>query len=178
VRRPTESTNVTLGIEHALTNNQTLRLEYRRGTTPLTTRASAISRCRSAPASAPATSHQVRFQIPGADRQDNAARGSRAVQPPGQRAISSFSGADDQRARLFNSGGAGVNSHGSSRSVEVADNIDFNIGRKHAMRVGRALRRADATQLRRPQRRRHVHFSSIAAFQAGTPLQFTQRIGR
>ena len=30
VRRPTESTNVTVGIEHALTNNQTLRIEYRR----------------------------------------------------------------------------------------------------------------------------------------------------
>src|SRR5262245_38234898 len=31
VRRPSESTNVTIGFEHALTNNQTLRLEYRRG---------------------------------------------------------------------------------------------------------------------------------------------------
>jgi hypothetical protein len=31
VRRPSESTNATIGLEHALTNNQTLRFEYRRG---------------------------------------------------------------------------------------------------------------------------------------------------
>ena len=57
VRRPNESTNFTAGLEHALTNNQTLRLEYRGAEhdTPAT-RASATSTCRSAPPSARATS--------------------------------------------------------------------------------------------------------------------------
>ena len=36
----------------------------------------------------------------------------------------------------FNSGGAGVNSNGSTNRVEIADNFDFNIGTKHQMRVG------------------------------------------
>src|SRR5688572_7355052 len=31
VRRPSDSTNATIGLEHALNNNQTLRFEYRRG---------------------------------------------------------------------------------------------------------------------------------------------------
>ena len=40
----------------------------------------------------------------------------------------------------FNRGGAGVNNHGYSRTIEVADNVDFNLGRKHAMRVGALVR--------------------------------------
>ena len=36
----------------------------------------------------------------------------------------------------FNAGGAGVNSHSTNRTFEIADNLDFTIGRKHAMRVG------------------------------------------
>ena len=39
----------------------------------------------------------------------------------------------------FNKGGAGVNSHGIDRPIEIADNFDFNVGRKHQMRVGALL---------------------------------------
>ena len=45
VRRPSESTNVTVGIEHALTKDQTLRVEYRRGDNSTDNRASAASIC-------------------------------------------------------------------------------------------------------------------------------------
>ena len=66
-----------------------------------------------------------------------AARVSRPVQPPGQTATSILV----ERPAInvidtFNKGGAGVSNNGSSRTLEVADNFDFNIGRTHAMRVG------------------------------------------
>ena len=36
----------------------------------------------------------------------------------------------------FSDGGAGVWNNSSSRGFELADNLDFNVGRKHQMRVG------------------------------------------
>src|SRR6185436_3737178 len=108
------------------------------------------------------TLHEVRVQF---NRQANA--------------ISSFSGLPTINVLdSFNSGGAGVNSHGSSRSVEVADNIDFNIGRKHAMRVGALFAGGSNDNFDARNAAGTFIFSNIAAFQAGTPLQFTQRIGQ
>src|SRR4029078_8422871 len=77
----------------------------------------------------------------------------------------------------FNSGGAGVNSNGSTNRVEIADNFDFNIGTKHQMRVGVLIahsrytifnkRNADGTWMSR----------QIEYYNANLPMQFSQRIG-
>ena len=78
----------------------------------------------------------------------------------------------------FSSGGAGVNSHGSTRTLEVADNIDFNVGRKHAMRVGALLEGGRYGNFDARNAAGTFTFGSLEAFLAGTPLQFTQRIGQ
>ena len=77
----------------------------------------------------------------------------------------------------FNSGGAGVNSNGSTNRVEIADNFDFNIGTKHQMRVGQLIdsswdssfdeRNADGTWT----------YRNIEDYNANLPMQFSQRIG-
>jgi hypothetical protein len=36
----------------------------------------------------------------------------------------------------FNAGGSGINTQSNQRTVDIADNLDFTIGRKHATRVG------------------------------------------
>jgi hypothetical protein len=189
VRRPTESTNVTVGIEHALTRNQTLRSEYRRnnnaahnqGVGDFTLAERATERTNN--------EHQVRFQIQGLigkttlhevrvqfNRQANE--------------VTSFSGAPAINVpESFNKGGAGANSDGSSRTLEVADNIDFNIGRKHAMRVGVLFeggnrsnfdaRNAAGTFTFTPivDGDGNVLLTGLEAYRAGLPSQFTQRIG-
>src|SRR6185503_15032286 len=70
----------------------------------------------------------------------------------------------------FNKGGAGVNNHGSSRTVEVADNVDFNIGRKHAMRVGALVEGGLNQNFDARNAAGTFTFSSLEAFNAGIPL--------
>ena len=72
-----------------------------------------------------------------------------------------------------------MNNHGSSRTLEVADNIDFNLGRKHAMRVGAAVRGRGVPTTSTPATPPAPSRSAISRrINAGTPLQFTQRIGQ
>ena len=177
VRRPNESTNFTTGIEHALTNNQTLRTEYRRnhfdarnqGVGDFTLPERATERT--------SDEHQVRFQIQGLIGRTTL----HEVRVQFNRRSSDVSSLTSLPTinvlEAFNMGGAGVDSHGTNRTIEVADNIDFNIGRKHAMRVGALFEGGVFGNFDARNAAGTFVFTNIAAFQAGTPLQFTQRIG-
>jgi hypothetical protein len=189
VRRPTESTNLTAGIEHALTNNQTLRLEYRRGNNAARNQGVGDFTLPERATERTNNEHRVRLQLQGLvgkttlhelrvqfNRQSNE--------------VTSFS---DARAinvlDVFNKGGAGANSQGSSRLFEVADNVDFNIGRKHAMRAGVLFeggnrrnfdaRNANGTYTFTAilDENGDVVKSALEAYRAGLPSQFTQRLG-
>jgi len=178
VRRPNDSTNVTTGIEHALTNNQTLRLEYRRtenqsrnqGVGDFTLPERAVERNRS--------DNQFRFQIQGLIGKTTLHE-IRVQFNASANDASSISGAPSVNVLdAFNKGGAGVNSTGSSRSFEVADNLDFNIGRAHAMRVGVLIEGDSSRNFDARNAAGTFTFSSREAYLAGLPLQFTQRIGQ
>ena len=178
VHRPSESTNVTAGIEHALTKNQTLRIEYRRNQNAAENQGVGDFTYPERATERNSHEHQVRFQIQGligkttlheirvqVDRQENA--------------VSSVSSATAINVdSAFNKGGAGANSRGSSHGIEVADNIDFNIGRKHAMRVGALFNGGGNRNFDARNANGTFTFASIQAFQAGIPLQYTQRIGQ
>ena len=77
----------------------------------------------------------------------------------------------------FNAGGAGVNSHSTNRTFEIADNLDFTIGRKHAMRVGALVTGGLYRNFDARNAAGTFTFSSLESYLARTPLQFTQRIG-
>ena len=178
VYRPSESTNATIGIEHALTKNQTLRIEYRRnhynaenqGVGDFTMPERAVERTTN--------EHQARVQVQGLigkttlhelrvqfNRQENEAT-----------SVSDLPSINVLDA--FNRGGAGVNNHGYSRTIEVADNVDFNLGRKHAMRVGAMVEGGVNRNFDARNAAGTFTFSSLEAFNAGLPLQFTQRNGQ
>jgi hypothetical protein len=178
VYRPSESTNATIGIEHALTKNQTLRMEYRRnhynaenqGVGDFTMPERAVERTTN--------EHQARVQVQGLigkttlhelrvqfNRQENEAA-----------SVSDLPSINVLDA--FNRGGAGVNNHGYSRTIEVADNVDFNLGRKHAMRVGAMVEGGVNRNFDARNAAGTFTFSSLEAFNAGLPLQFTQRNGQ
>jgi hypothetical protein len=74
----------------------------------------------------------------------------------------------------FSSGGAGVSSEGSTRTLEVADNFDFNVGR-HAMRAGMLFEAGAFRNLDARNAAGTFTFSSLEAFLAGAPNTFTQR---
>ena len=68
----------------------------------------------------------------------------------------------------FSRGGAGVSSEGSTRTLELADNFDFNVG-KHAMRVGLLLEGGAYINFDARNAAGTFTFSSLEAFLAGTP---------
>jgi hypothetical protein len=177
VRRPNESTNVTAGIEHALTTNQTLRLEYRRSGNESRNQGVGDFTLPERATERTSNEHQVRFQIQGVVRKTMLHEIRVQFNRQASETTSLTGGPTINVLEAFNRGGAGVNSHGSSRAIEVADNLDFNIGRKHAMRVGALFSGGTNANFDARNAAGTFTFSSIEAFQAGTPLQFTQRSG-
>ena len=76
----------------------------------------------------------------------------------------------------FSSGGAQVSGARNVREIEIADNLDVTRGR-HTMRAGFLFEggsyRSDETR----NSNGVFTFSSLSAYQAGTPTTFSQRVG-
>ena len=178
VRRPTESTNLTTGIEHALNNNQTLRIEYRRsqntsrnqGVGDFTLPERAVERNR--------REHQVRFQVQGLVGKTTLHEIRVQVNQEANESASLTSAPSINVLDTFNRGGAGLNSAGSSRTFEIADNLDFSIGRAHAMRVGLMFEGGTYDNFDARNAAGTFTFTNLESFLAGRPLQFTQRLGQ
>jgi hypothetical protein len=176
VERPFDQTNVAVGVEHGLTSNQTLRFEYRHGEDARRnvgvgdfnllerafTRESSEDRLRFSLQSIVGRSSLNEFRVE-LDREETASESvSRA---PAVIVIDAFS-----------RGGAGVSSHGRTRTLELADNFDFTAGR-HSMRAGLLLEAEHFTNADARNAAGTFTFSSLDAFLAGTPSTFTQRLG-
>jgi opacity protein-like surface antigen len=178
VRRPSESTNATVGVEHALTRNQTLRLEYRgstynaenQGVGDFTMPERAVTRSTD--------EHQVRFQVQGLIGKTTLHELRVQFRRQSNEATSVSDAVTINVLDAFNKGGAGVNNYGSSGRVEIADNVDFSIGRKHAMRVGALIEGGVNRNFDARNANGTFTFSSLDAYNAGLPLQFTQRNGQ
>ena len=178
VRRPTESTNVTAGIEHALTNNQTLRLEYRRAASEAGNQGVGDFTLPERATERSGNDDQVRFQVQGLVRKTMLHEVRVQFNRQASEASSLTSGPSVNVIDTFNIGGAGVNNHGSSRTLEVADNLDFNIGRAHAMRVGLLFEGGSYDNFDARNAAGTFIFSNRESYLASRPLQFTQRIGQ
>ena len=77
----------------------------------------------------------------------------------------------------FTAGGAGQSGTRNARELELAQNFDFTIGRKHSMRAGLLLEAGwwDSTQ--RSNGNGTYTFTSTDAFNAGTPTNYVIRVG-
>jgi outer membrane receptor for ferrienterochelin and colicin len=177
VFRPSEQTNVTVGIEHAVTKDQTLRLEYRRGINStenlgvggfnLPERGYDRSggnhqvRVQLQGLLGKTTLHEIRLQLTQGDNESNSLTNLPAVVV----------------LDAFSRGGAGVWNSSATRGFELADNVDFNFGRKHQMRVGLLLEGDRYSNFDAQNNAGTFTFSSLEAFDAGLPTSFTQRNG-
>jgi hypothetical protein len=177
VKRPFEQTNVTAALEHGFTTSQTFRFEYR----------------RSEDARHNLGVGDFNLMERAFDRSSNSDQVRGSVQSIlGRSALNEFRVEFNHQDSLsesmssapavividaFSSGGAGVSSEGSNRTLEIADNFDFNVGR-HAMRTGLLLE--SGAYINRDARNSAgtFTFSSLEAFLAGTPNTFTQRLGQ
>src|SRR4030095_3377439 len=71
---------------------------------------------------------------------------------------------------------AGVSSDGSTRTLQVADDLDFAVG-KQAMRMGALLEGGSYSNVDQRNAAGTFTFGSLDSFLAGTPTTFTQRLG-
>jgi hypothetical protein len=176
VRRPVDRAEVTVGLEHALTNDQTLRVEYQRrdeerrnlgvGDFALQerafTRKTAQHQVRASTTTVLGTSafNELRVQF----RVEDTAQHSQSTDP----AVVVID--------AFTRGGAGVASDRALKALEVANNTDFTIG-KHSMRAGLLLEAGAYRQLDARNANGTFTFGSLDAFLSGRPNTYTQRLG-
>jgi Carboxypeptidase regulatory-like domain len=178
VRRPSESTNVTAGLEHALTNNQTLRLEVRHGENSTENAGVGGFNLPERAYNTASSNNQVRVQAQGIVGKSmlHEVRLQIYTQRSNQ---ASFSNAPAIIVLdAFSEGGAGVASSGSSRTIELAENLDFNVGRKQQMRVGFLLEGGRYQNFDARNAAGTFTYATIEAFNLDNPMTFTQRIGQ
>lgn len=77
----------------------------------------------------------------------------------------------------FNAGGAGQMGDRTAREIEVAQNFDFSIGRKHSMRAGLLFESGWWNSNQRSNAFGTYTFTSLAAYQAGLPATYSIRTG-
>jgi hypothetical protein len=176
VRRPFEQTNLGLGLEHALTGSQTLRLEYRGGDDARRNLGVGDFNLAERAFTRSSTNHQARMSLQSVIGRSmlNELR----VEFNTRNTISESASAAPAVVVIdaFSRGGAGVSSNGRSRTLELADNFDFTV-RRHAMRAGLLFEAESFTNTDARNAAGTFTFSSLDAFLAGTPATFTQRLG-
>jgi hypothetical protein len=177
VRRPSDSTNITVGIEHALSNTNTLRLEFRGGTSASRNNGVGGFNLADRATNREGNNQQIRAQLQGVIGKN--ALNEVRVQYNGQN--SSTTSVSDAPAIIvqdaFSRGGAGANNENSSHAVEIADNFDFNVGRKQQMRIGALLEAGRYNYFDQSNANGTFTFSSIDSYLAGTPATYRLRQG-
>ena len=177
VRMPTEQRSFNTGIEHALTQNSTLRLTYQQsqsegrnqglGNFDLTERARQtesegnLFRAQVQGIVGKSNLNELRFQF----NRNYSANTSMTVGPT----------VIVQDA--FSRGSAGVNSNSTSYTFELADNFDFTPHPSHQMRVGVLLEGGRYDQFDHANAYGRTVYASLEDYRNERPLQFTQRLG-
>jgi len=177
VSNATRNTNSTVGIEHGLTKDQTLRIEYELGRNETLNGGVGGFNLPERAINRHGVNGQLRTQVQGLIGRStlNEFHVEFIHSSNVQSSVSSAPAVTVLDA--FNAGGAGVNSHSANRTFEIADNLDFTIGRKHAMRVGALVTGGRYRNYDARNAAGTFTFSSLESYLARTPLQFTQRIG-
>jgi hypothetical protein len=176
VRRPIDRAEVTAGIEHALSKDQTLRLEYQHrddrrrnlgvGDFSLEerafTRETGLHQVRGSLNTILGKSafNELRVEF----RAEDTAQRSQSLDPA-VIVIDAFLG-----------GGAGIASDRDLKALELVNNTDFTIG-KHVFRAGVRLESGAYRQLDGRNANGTFTFGSLDAYLAGRPNTYTQRLG-
>jgi len=177
VRRPSDSTNVTVGVEHALSNTDTLRLEFRGGTSSSRNNGVGGFNLADRATSRDGNNQQFRAQLQSVIGK-NALNDIHLQYNGQQNEVTSVSQAPAIVVQdAFSSGGAGANSQNSAHTIDFSDDFDFSIGRKHQMRVGGLLEAGRYNYFDQSNANGTFTFSSLDSYLAGTPATYRRRDG-
>jgi len=171
------ATTGTVGLEHGLTRNQTLRAEYELGGNETLNGGAGGFNLPERATNRTNTTGQLRLQVQGLIGRSTLNE-FHVEYNHASTVVESVSRAVSVNVLdAFNGGGAGVNNSSKTRRIEAADNLDFTVRRTHAMRVGFLLEIGKYRNFDARNAAGTFTFSSLEAYLAGTPLQFTQRLG-
>jgi hypothetical protein len=176
-RSTTDQRSFRVGVEHALSANQSLFLQYDRnendgrgqgvGGFNLPDRASARA----------TNNNQLRFRYQGLVG-TSALNELRVQVNRNSNENWSVSAAPTIVVQdAFSMGGAGVNSRSKTNGFELADNFDFNVGTRHQMRVGLLLESDGFSNFDERNKAGTYTFTSLENYRLGLPAQFSQRQG-
>jgi hypothetical protein len=173
VRRPSDSTNVTVGLEHGVNNNQTLRLEVRGGTSKTENNGVGGFNLPERGTTRTGDNYSVRAQLQGVIGKNalNEIRLQVTGNSSDTESLSSLPALIVNDA--FSRGGSGANNTNSNRQYEFADNFDFNVGKKQQMRIGLLLEGGSYKYFDQSNANGTFTFPSLAAYNAvvaGQPL--------
>lgn len=177
VSNSTRTTGGTVGIEHGLTRNQTLRVEYELGRNELINGGVGGFNLPERATNRRGDNGQLRLQVQGLIGRSTLNEFHVEFNHASSEVSSVSRAVAVNVLDAFNAGGAGIDNSSNTRTFEAADNLDFTIGRKHAMRVGFLVNGGRYKNFDARNAAGTFTFSSLEAYSARTPLQFTQRVG-
>ena len=77
----------------------------------------------------------------------------------------------------FTDGGAGQSGTRTSSQFQIEQNVDFTVGKRHALRAGGAIERGSWDSTNRSNGNGTYTFSNLADYDAGLPSTYTRRVG-
>jgi hypothetical protein len=176
-RSTNDQTGFTLGLEHSLTSNQSMLINFQRSETEGLNQGVGGFNVPERAFTRLNDSDQLRFRLQGVIGRSMLNEVRLQVNRSGSESFS-FSAAPTIVVQdAFTRGGAGVNSDSATERFELADNFDFNIGTRHQMRAGFLLEGARYTNFDERNKAGTWTYRTIDDFRAGIPQQFSQRIG-
>ena len=177
VSNPSNNTFGTVGIEHALTDMQTLRIEYQRQQSVSRNGGVGGFNLAERANNRDFGNGQLRTQVQGLFGRSTLNEFHVEYRNSWNDQLSVSSAPSINVLDAFNTGGSGINTRSSQHTVDIADNLDFTIGRKHATRVGFDVFGGRYRYFDARNAAGTFTFTSLDSYLAGTPLQFTQRLG-
>jgi Carboxypeptidase regulatory-like domain len=177
VSSPSHNTFGTVGIEHALTDMQTLRVEYQRQQNMVRNGGVGGFNLPERANNRENGNGQLRMQVQGLFGRSTLNEFHVEIRDAWNNQVSVSTAPSVNVLDAFNAGGSGINTQSNQRTFNIEDNLDFTIGRKHATRVGVEVFGGRYRYFDARNAAGTFTFSSLDAYRAGTPLQFTQRIG-
>jgi hypothetical protein len=177
VQQNSNQKGFTLGMEHSLTMNQSLQVNFQRSETENLNSGVGGFNLPERARNTSNDSNQFRVRLQGIVGKSSLNEVRLQVNRSGND-TSSFSLAPTFIVQdYFTRGGAGVTSNSGTDTFEFADNFDFNLGPKHAMRVGVLMTGAQYQNFNESNKAGTWTFATIDDYLTGRPIQFTQRIG-
>jgi Carboxypeptidase regulatory-like domain len=177
ISSPSHNTFGTVGIEHALTDMQTLRVDYQRQQNVVRNGGVGGFNLPERATNRDNGNGQLRTQVQGLFGRSTLNEFRVEFRDVWNHQASVSHAPSVNVLDAFNTGGSGINTRSSQRTFDISDNLDFTIGRKHATRVGFELFGGRYRYFDARNAAGTFTFNSLEAYRAGTPLQFTQRVG-